>query len=85
MGKRIRSKTQKRRSAARALPIGWLLVLATVVVYASALPGDEFVFDDKIKGGAIPREYIKSVEQGIKEALETGIMAGFPVIDVKVE
>ncbi|NNF27622.1 MAG: elongation factor G [Gemmatimonadetes bacterium] len=51
-------------------------------------PGDKgtgFVFDDKIKGGAIPREYISSVEQGIKEALETGVIAGYPVIDVKVE
>jgi elongation factor G len=48
-------------------------------------PGAGFVFEDKIKGGVIPREYIKSVEQGIKESLETGIMAGFPVIDVKVE
>ena len=51
-------------------------------------PGDKgtgFVFDDKIKGGVIPREYISSVEQGIKEALETGVIAGYPVIDVKVE
>ncbi|MDH3223516.1 MAG: elongation factor G, partial [Gemmatimonadota bacterium] len=51
-------------------------------------PGDKgsgFVFDDKIKGGVIPREYISSVEQGIKEALGTGVIAGYPVIDVKVE
>jgi elongation factor G len=48
-------------------------------------PGGGFIFEDMIKGGVIPREYIGSVEQGIKEALETGIMAGYPVIDVKVE
>ena len=47
--------------------------------------GVGFVFEDRIKGGAIPREYISSVEQGIKEALETGILAGYPVIDVRVE
>ena len=47
--------------------------------------GAGFVFEDRIKGGAIPREYISSVEQGIKEALETGILAGYPVIDVRVE
>jgi elongation factor G len=47
--------------------------------------GIGFVFEDKIKGGTIPREYISSVEQGVKEALETGILAGYPVIDVKVE
>ena len=47
--------------------------------------GAGFVFEDRIKGGSIPREYISSVEQGIKEALETGILAGYPVIDVRVE
>ncbi|MGW8268540.1 MAG: elongation factor G, partial [Longimicrobiales bacterium] len=48
-------------------------------------PGIGFLFEDKIVGGAIPREYISSVEQGIKEALTNGVLAGFPVIDVKVE
>jgi elongation factor G len=47
--------------------------------------GVGFLFEDKIVGGAIPREYISSVEQGVKEALTTGVLAGFPVIDVKVE
>ncbi len=48
-------------------------------------PGSGFVFEDKIVGGVIPREYIGPVEQGIREALENGILAGYPVIDVKVE
>ncbi len=48
-------------------------------------PGSGFVFVDKIVGGVIPREYIKPVEQGIREALDNGILAGYPVIDVKVE
>ncbi len=48
-------------------------------------PGQGFVFEDKIVGGVIPREYIGPVEQGIKEALETGVLAGYPVVDVKVE
>ena len=43
-----------------------------------------FVFEDMIKGGVVPREYISSVEQGAKEALVTGVVAGYPVIDVKV-
>jgi len=47
--------------------------------------GAGFVFEDKIVGGAIPREYINAVEQGIREALDTGILAGYPVIDVRVE
>ncbi|MFQ5538693.1 MAG: elongation factor G [Gemmatimonadota bacterium] len=50
-----------------------------------AEPGAGFVFEDKIVGGAIPREYISSVEAGMREALENGVLAGYPVIDVKVE
>jgi elongation factor G len=48
-------------------------------------PGQGFVFEDKIVGGVIPREYIGPIEQGIKEALENGVLAGYPVVDVKVE
>ena len=48
-------------------------------------PGSGFIFEDKIHGGAIPREYIGSVETGIREALDSGVLAGYPVIDVKVE
>ena len=47
--------------------------------------GTGFVFEDKIVGGVIPREYIGPVEQGIKEALENGVIAGYPMVDVKVE
>jgi len=47
-------------------------------------PGAGFVFEDKIVGGVIPREYIGPVEQGIKEALENGVLAGYPMVDVKV-
>ncbi len=48
-------------------------------------PGSGFVFEDRIVGGAIPREYIGSVEAGIRDSLENGVLAGYPVIDVKVE
>ncbi len=48
-------------------------------------PGTGFVFEDNIVGGAIPREYIGPVEQGGKEALENGVLAGYPMVDVKVE
>ncbi|HAT37778.1 MAG TPA: elongation factor G, partial [Gemmatimonadetes bacterium] len=48
-------------------------------------PGSGFVFDDQIVGGVIPREYISSVSAGLKDALDSGILAGYPVIDVKVE
>ena len=48
-------------------------------------PGQGFVFEDKIVGGVIPREFIGPIEQGIKEALENGVLAGYPMVDVKVE
>ncbi|HTU14110.1 MAG TPA: elongation factor G [Solirubrobacterales bacterium] len=44
-----------------------------------------FVFDNQIKGGVIPTEYIPAVKQGIEEALENGVRAGYPLVDVKVE
>jgi elongation factor G len=48
-------------------------------------PGSGFVFEDKVVGGVIPREFIKPVEAGIREALDNGILAGYPVVDIKVE
>ena len=46
--------------------------------------GEGFEFENKIKGGAIPAEFISSIEKGVKEKLEKGIMAGFPMTDIKV-
>ncbi len=46
-------------------------------------PGKGFEFVDAVRGGRIPREYIPAVERGIKEALESGPLAGYPVVDVK--
>jgi elongation factor G len=45
--------------------------------------GKGFEFLDKIKGGAIPREYVPAVEKGVKQAMENGVLAGYPVVDVK--
>ena len=47
-------------------------------------PGKGFEFVNKITGGVIPREYIPAVEKGCKEALESGVVAGYPMVDVKV-
>jgi elongation factor G len=56
-----------------------------VINMEPSAPGAGFIFEDKVVGGAIPREYIAPVEQGIKEALENGVLAGYPMVDVKVE
>ena len=56
-----------------------------VIDLEPAEPGTGFHFEDKIVGGTIPREFIKPVEAGIKEALENGVLAGYPVVDVRVK
>ncbi|MEK6557113.1 MAG: elongation factor G, partial [Candidatus Margulisiibacteriota bacterium] len=56
-------------------------------VYIKIEPLDRtqgFVFVNDISGGAIPREYIPAVEKGVKEAMDTGVLAGYPMVDVKV-
>ena len=48
-------------------------------------PGKGYEFVDKIVGGKIPKEYIKPIDEGIREAMGSGVLAGYPVVDVKVE
>ena len=48
------------------------------------VPGTGFAFVDAIKGGVVPREYIPAVEKGVNETLKAGVLAGYPVVDVKV-
>lgn len=47
-------------------------------------PGGEFEFADRIFGGAVPKQYIPAVEKGVREAMQEGVLAGYPVTDVKV-
>jgi len=56
-----------------------------VINIEPGVPGAGFKFEDKIVGGVIPREYIGAVEHGIRGALDNGVLAGYPVIDVRVE
>lgn len=47
-------------------------------------PGAGFVFEDRIVGGVVPKEYIPAVQKGVVEAMESGVLAGYPVVDLKV-
>jgi elongation factor G len=48
-------------------------------------PGDGYEFVDRIVGGKIPKEYIPSIDLGIQEAMDSGVLAGYPVVDIRVE
>ncbi len=56
-----------------------------VIHMEPAEPGEGYEFLDRIVGGKIPKEYIPSVDLGIQEAMEAGVLAGYPVVDVRVE
>ncbi|MCI6172362.1 MAG: elongation factor G [Selenomonas bovis] len=46
-------------------------------------PGEGFTFENKVVGGAIPKEFIKPVEDGVRQAMESGVVAGYPMVDIK--
>ena len=54
-----------------------------IVEFEPNEPGQGFAFEDATRGGVIPKEFIPAVEQGIREAMESGVLAGYPVVDVK--
>ena len=54
-----------------------------MVEFAPAEAGKGFEYIDKVRGGTLPREFIKAAGEGIKEAMETGGLAGYPVVDIK--
>jgi elongation factor G len=56
-----------------------------VINLEPASPGDGYEFVDKIVGGKIPKEYIPSVDLGIQEAMDSGVIAGYPVVDIRIE
>jgi elongation factor G len=53
------------------------------IKFEPGLPGSGFVFENKVTGGRIPKEYIPAVEKGIQDAMQSGVLAGYPVVDFK--
>jgi elongation factor G len=53
------------------------------IIFEPGEPGSGFVFESKVVGGSVPKEYIPGIEKGLEQAKENGLLAGFPVIDVK--
>ncbi len=53
------------------------------IEFAPLPPGEYFLFEDKIFGGAVPKQYIPAVEKGLREAMESGVLAGYPVVDIR--
>src|SRR6187397_2130511 len=56
-----------------------------VINLSPMAPGEGYEFVDRVTGGSIPKEYIPSVDLGIQEAMESGILSGYPVVDIKIE
>ncbi|MHB1127988.1 MAG: elongation factor G [Bacillota bacterium] len=55
-----------------------------VYIDMAPLHGDDFIFEEKIFGGSVPRQYIPAVEKGIRESMQEGVIAGYPVTNIKV-
>ncbi len=53
------------------------------VIFEPGVPGTGFVFENKIVGGNVPKEYVPAIQQGIKESMANGVLAGYPVVDLK--
>ena len=58
---------------------------AVINMYPQEEVGKGYEFENKIVGGVVPKEYITPIDKGIQEALNSGVLAGYPVVDIRVE
>ena len=78
-----RSRSRRSSSATSARPVVAASTAHVVIALEPTGPGGGYEFVDEIKGGVIPREYIPAVDAGIQEAMEGGVLAGYPLVDVR--
>ena len=80
-----RSRPRRSRASSSARPAARASTATSTINLLPQEPGAGYEFVDKIVGGKIPKEYIKPVDDGIQEAMDAGVLAGYPVVDVKIE
>ena len=76
-------RSRRSSSATSARPVVAVSTAHVVIALEPTGPGGGYEFVDEIKGGVIPREYIPAVDAGIQEAMEGGVIAGYPLVDIR--
>ena len=79
------TRRRRRRASSSARPAAAASTATRRSASSPREPGEGFEFVNKIVGGSIPKEYIKPIEKGSREAMTTGVLAGYPIDDVAVE
>ena len=77
------ASTPKRKASTSARPVARVSTVTPRFISSRNEPGKGYEFVNDITGGSVPKEFIKPIDQGIQEALEGGILAGYPMVDVK--
>ena len=77
-------RLQSSRSQSWSNSCIWITCPTSCVTFEPLPPGSGFTFENDVVGGTVPKEYIPGVEKGVKGSLDNGVLAGFPVIDLKV-